>query len=68
MMEIRDEELVQRLEARDGPLAERSVPHSAFGDCRYAEQYEGAACPWCEAEARRWEREATAAPEGDPEP
>jgi hypothetical protein len=62
MVEVGDLELVERLEARDGPMAERSVPHSAFGDCRYAETYEGAVCPWCEAEARRREREADAAP------
>jgi len=41
------------LEARDGPLPERSWSHASEGECRYAELYEGQTCPWCEAEKRR---------------
>ena len=57
MMELRDEELVRLLEARDGPLGQRYLPHSAAGACRYAELYADGRCPWCEAEQRRRLRE-----------
>ena len=52
-MDVPDTELVVRLEERDGPLPERSWSHAAEGECRYAELYDGQACPWCEAEKRR---------------
>ena len=52
-MDIPDEQLVQILQQRDGPLQERSWPHSAEGECRYSEMYRGKPCPWCEAERRR---------------
>jgi hypothetical protein len=50
---VSDAELVALLELRDGPIPKRGRPHSAYGRCRYAELYDGHACPWCEAEARR---------------
>ena len=56
-MDVQDEELVQRLTLRDGPLRQRFLSHRARGRCRYAEANpEG--CPWCAAEERRREREA----------
>ena len=56
-MDLPDADLVQKLEARDGPVGAFSRPHSAAGVCRYKELYERD-CPWCEAEARRRERKA----------
>jgi hypothetical protein len=56
-MDLPDADLVRRLEARDGSLGRLARPHSAAGVCRYKEQYERD-CPWCEAEARRVERES----------
>jgi hypothetical protein len=47
------------LEARDGPLPERSWPHESEDRCRYSELYDGEACPWCEAVRRRQEAEAS---------
>lgn len=58
MVDLPDEKLVQKLIERDGPIPERSWAHSAEGECRYSELYDGAPCPWCEAESRRREREA----------
>ena len=60
-MDLTDELLVESLRQRDGPRPARYAPHSAAGVCRYAELYPGSTCPWCEAEARRNEREAAAA-------
>jgi hypothetical protein len=59
MVDLPDAEMLRRLVARDGPLPERSWSHSEEGECRYSELYEGEPCPWCEAETRRREREAT---------
>ena len=56
-MDIPDEVLVQKLQQRDGPIPDRSWPHSAEGECRYTELYRGQPCPWCEAESRRRARE-----------
>jgi hypothetical protein len=60
LVDVADPELVALLERRDGPLPERSWPHSAEGECRYTELYRGQRCPWCEAESRRRERQAQA--------
>jgi hypothetical protein len=60
---VPDVDLVKLLEARDGPLVERSFAHDE-ANCRYSEQYEGQACPWCEAVRRRHERQAAAAKPG----
>jgi hypothetical protein len=60
VVDLPDEELLQRLIARDGPLPERSWSHSAEAECRYSELYDGEPCPWCEAEKRRRERETAA--------
>jgi hypothetical protein len=55
-MDLPDQELVQRLALRDGPMRERFVSHRARGRCRYADANpEG--CPWCAAEERRLQRE-----------
>lgn len=59
-MDVEDAELVKLLEARDGPLPDRSWSHSAEGECRYTELYGGEPCPWCAAEQRRRERETSA--------
>ena len=59
-MDVPDSELVQRLEARDGPLADNQFEHDE-ANCRYAEQYEGETCPWCEAVRQRRSREASGA-------
>lgn len=57
-MDLDDAELVRRLAARDGIVVYRR--HARPGEeCPYAELYaDGRACPWCEAEQRRREREA----------
>ena len=60
MVDLADPELLLQLTQRDGPLPERSWPHSAEGECRYSELYRGQPCPWCEAERRRLQREAQA--------
>lgn len=60
MVDLADEEIVRQLEARDGPMPDRSWSHSNDGECRYSELYDGEPCPWCEAETRRREREAAA--------
>ncbi len=57
MVQLADEELIEQLTARDGPLPDRIWPHSDEGECGFSELYEGEPCPWCEAEARRDERE-----------
>jgi len=62
-MQLPDTDLVRALEARDGPLGRYWRPHSAEGICRYEEHYPKERCPWCEAEARRLEREKSAAGE-----
>ena len=59
-MDLPDAELVRRLEARDGPLGTYARAHSADGECRYSEMYDGEPCPWCEAEANRRRRNAQA--------
>ena len=59
-MQVPDVVLVRELEARDGPLGSYWRPHSAEGVCRYVEHYGAESCPWCEAEARRIEREKPA--------
>jgi hypothetical protein len=61
MVDLADEEMVTQLLARDGPMPDRSWSHSADGECRYSELYDGEPCPWCEAETRRREREAEGA-------
>jgi hypothetical protein len=58
VVDVADAEMVELLEQRDGPLADRSWPHSSEGECRYSELYKGQPCPWCEAEKRRRQREA----------
>jgi hypothetical protein len=60
-MDVADVQLVRLLEARDGPLGMYWRPHSAAGVCRYAEVYKQD-CPWCEAEAKRRERQSPAGP------
>ena len=62
-MELADRDLVQQLEARDGPLGTYWRPHSAAGVCRYVEVYQ-LDCPWCAAEEQRRQREAHAAEQG----
>ena len=57
-MDVADIDLVRILAQRDGPLPDRSWPHSSEGDCRYSETYRGKECPWCAAARRRAEREA----------
>ncbi len=65
-MDVRDEELVRRLAARDGPPAERSWSHTDItGACRYAHFYPDGDCPWCAAEARR-QRESARASDAKP--
>ena len=59
-MDVPDIELIALLEKRDGPLPERSWSHASEGECRYAELYDGKACPWCAAARRREDREETA--------
>jgi hypothetical protein len=49
----RDRAMVALLAQRDGPIPDRTLAHSAFGECRYRELYRDGRCPWCEAEARR---------------
>ena len=58
MVDVADADLVHLLEERDGPMPDRSWPHSAEGECRYSEMYRGQECPWCAAEARRRESQA----------
>ena len=58
-MELRDDEMVRLLQARDGPLRARSFSHRATGVCRYADLYPNGDCPWCAAAERR-ERAASA--------
>ena len=60
-MDVPDTELIVLLERRDGPLPERSWAHASEGECRYSEQYEGQACPWCAAARRREALEASQA-------
>lgn len=60
-MDVGDWELVRRLEARDGPLPERTRSHWAGGACRYEELIGDRPCPWCEAERRRRATEGTPA-------
>jgi hypothetical protein len=50
---VPDTQMLAMLEARDGPLPERSWSHASEGECRYAELYENKTCPWCTAEKRR---------------
>ena len=57
MVDLADAEMVKQLLERDGPMPDRSWSHSSEGECRYSELYNGEPCPWCEAEARRLERE-----------
>jgi hypothetical protein len=60
-VDLDDSELVQQLTVRDGAVGYRR--HVRPDEvCPYAELYEGKTCPWCEAEERRREREAGAAP------
>ena len=63
-MELRDDEMVRLLQARDGPLRARSFSHRATGVCRYAYVYPEGGCPWCAAAERR-ERVAAAQAHGD---
>jgi hypothetical protein len=60
---VSDLELVQQLAARDGPLSDVSLPHSAGEGCRYRSLYPEGDCPWCAAvdRRRRLEAEAVAA-------
>jgi len=52
-MELRDDEMVRRLVARDGPIRRGGFSHRATGECRYADLYPKGDCPWCAAVARR---------------
>jgi len=61
-VDVADTDLVRILTERDGPLPDRSWPHSSEGDCRYSEMYEGKECPWCAAARRRAEREGSGQP------
>ena len=54
-MDLKDEYLIPALEARDGPLPERTRTHWSTGACRYAENVGDRPCPWCAAEKRRQE-------------
>jgi hypothetical protein len=60
MVDVADDELIKLLTDRDGPIPDRSWSHADEGECRYSEMYDGEPCPWCEALARRLEREAEA--------
>jgi hypothetical protein len=61
-LNVADTELIVLLEQRDGPLPDRSWSHASEGECRYAELYDGQACPWCAAARRREQREAASTP------
>jgi hypothetical protein len=58
-VDVADEMMLALLEARDGPLPERSWPHESEDRCRYSELYDGEPCPWCEAVRRREQLDAS---------
>lgn len=53
---LNDKQLIDALEARDGPMRKRESPHRLKGGgCPYVTLYlfRGKKCPWCEAQDKR---------------